>query len=77
MEEQLLIQRAIEESKQASINPDVMSYEELLALSEKLGNVSKGLASEDIERMPSYIAGASKQPCTVCYEPLKPGDRAK
>lgn len=78
MEEQLLIQRAIEESKQASpLNPDVMSYEELLALSEKLGSVSKGLAPEDIERMPSYFAGASKQPCTVCYEPMKPGDRAK
>lgn len=42
MEEQMAIQNAIEESKKATVNPDVMSYEEMLALGEKLGNVTKG-----------------------------------
>ena len=43
-EEQLLIQQAIEESKKDTVNPDAMSYEDLLALSEKLGKVAKGFS---------------------------------
>jgi hypothetical protein len=42
MEELRMLQKAIEESKKDSTNPDTMTYEELLALSDKLGHVSKG-----------------------------------
>lgn len=44
MEEQIAIQKAIEESKKATVNPDVMSYEEMLALGEKMGTVAKGFS---------------------------------
>lgn len=45
-EEQRLLQRAIEESKQdANVepDPDTMTYEQLLELEENNGKVSKGL----------------------------------
>jgi len=45
-EEERLLQRAIEESKQANPNPDNMTYEQLLELGDKLGTVSKGLTNE-------------------------------
>lgn len=49
-EEQRLLQRAIEESKNdanqdpENPNPDSMTYEQLLALEENNGKVSKGLS---------------------------------
>ena len=52
MEEQLQIQRAIEESNLQNPNPDLMSYEEMLALGEKLGKVKKGLTSDQINTIP-------------------------
>ena len=52
MEEQMAIQNAIEESKKATVNPDVMSYEEMLALGEKLGNVTKGFTQMEIDLIP-------------------------
>lgn len=52
MEEQIQIQRAIEESKKDTVNPDVMSYEDMLALGEKLGSVNKGFSPEEILLMP-------------------------
>lgn len=47
-EEERLLQRAIEESKQSdgNPNPDNMTYEQLLELGDKLGKVSKGLTKE-------------------------------
>lgn len=55
IEEQMLIQKAIDESKKGSteVNPDVMSYEELLELSEKLGTVNKGFRQEEINMIPT------------------------
>jgi hypothetical protein len=54
-----LIQRAIDESKRDSVNPDVMSYEELLDLSEKLGYVAKGFSKHEISLIPSLRIFAS------------------
>lgn len=34
-------------------NPDVMSYEQLLELSDKLGKVKKGFTKEEIETIPT------------------------
>lgn len=51
LEEQRMLERAIEESKQQSADPnsdnpntDNMSYEQLLQLEERMGHVSKGLS---------------------------------
>ncbi len=54
IEEQIAIERAIEESKRdaQNPNPDTMTYEQLLELSEKLGHVSKGFTEEEIHRIP-------------------------
>ena len=47
MDEQLQIQRALEESKRDHPpNPDQMTYEEMLALGEKMGKVNKGFTQE-------------------------------
>ena len=56
-EEQRLIQRAIEESKNDNQdpnnpNPDNMTYEQLLELEENNGKVSKGLKQEQIDAIP-------------------------
>jgi len=44
------LRRAIEESKKDGvyINPDEMSYEQMLELEEKIGTVSKGLTKDQI-----------------------------
>lgn len=41
-----MLERALEESKASEPNPDMMSYEELMALGEKLGKVAKGFKQE-------------------------------
>lgn len=51
-EEQMMLQKAIEESKKETTNADAMTYEELLALSDQLGHVSKGFSSAEIELIP-------------------------
>ena len=53
MEEQMLIQKAIEESQKESVNPDNMTYEQMLALGEKLGSVAKGFTPEEIKLIPT------------------------
>jgi len=35
-----------------NLNPDHMTYEQLLQLGERMGNVSKGLSKEDIKKIP-------------------------
>jgi len=49
----MALERAIEESKRETLNPDVMSYEQLLELSDKLGTVSKGFTEDEIKMIPS------------------------
>ena len=52
MQEQIQLQRALEESKQSNPNPDQMTYEELLELGNKLGVVAKGFKNEEIQMIP-------------------------
>ena len=50
------LQKAIEESKKdnlLAVNPDVMTYEDLVALGEKLGTVDKGFSPEEIKLIPT------------------------
>ena len=73
----MMIQKAIEESRQG--DPDHMSYEQLLALSEQLGTVAKGFSKEDIQSIPFFditndIKGKS---CPICYELFRSGEKAK
>nr|CAI30139.1 RING-finger domain protein [Zinnia elegans] len=59
---------------------DNMSYEELLALEERIGNVNTGLTEETILkhiRQKQYVVGngsARCRPCCICQEEYKDGD---
>ena len=55
-------------------NVDNMSYEELLALEERMGNVSKGLTKEQIDKLPKEKFLKSKyidDKCIVCQYEFK------
>ncbi|GMY28703.1 probable E3 ubiquitin-protein ligase RHG1A isoform X1 [Fagus crenata] len=62
------------------LDVDNMSYEELLALEERIGNVSTGLSEETILnrlRQRKHIAVGSPlegEPCCICQEEYKDGD---
>ncbi|KAK7383152.1 hypothetical protein VNO78_28823 [Psophocarpus tetragonolobus] len=63
------------------LDVDNMSYEELLALEERIGNVSTGLSEESILKhlkKKKYSAGPGSpheaEPCCVCQEEYKDGD---
>lgn len=59
---------------------DNMSYEELLALEERIGNVNTGLAEETIVKRLKpkvYVAETGQpdaEPCCICQEEYKDGD---
>lgn len=56
---------------------DNMSYEELLALEERIGNVNTGLTEENISsclKQKSYLTEADVEPCCICQEEYKNGD---
>lgn len=59
---------------------DNMSYEELLALEERIGNVSTGLTEENISsclKQKTYTSFAGQpdvEPCCICQEEYKNGD---
>ena len=60
-------------------DPDKMSYEQLLELEEKVGNVSKGLNKAQIKKIPKFIyhKNANKNidsKCVVCQYDFKNGD---
>lgn len=62
------------------LDVDNMSYEELLALEERIGNVSTGLSEETISfrlKHKKYIAVGSQaetEPCCVCQEEYNDGE---
>lgn len=56
---------------------DNMSYEELLALEERIGNVNTGLTEENISscvKQKTYITVADVEPCCICQEEYKNED---
>lgn len=60
-------------------DPDKMTYEELLELEEKVGNVSKGLNKAQIKKIPRFIYQKNKHKnieskCVVCQYEFKNGD---
>ena len=77
-EEDIQLQRAIEESKKD--NPENMTYEQLLELEERLGKVSKGLTKMQIAKIPSKLwrSGVTKQnKCSICFDEFKSMQRVK
>lgn len=42
------------------IDPDQMTYEELLELEEQMGSVSKGISKEQMERLSKLVAKGSE-----------------
>ncbi|KAL7604291.1 hypothetical protein Lser_V15G18966 [Lactuca serriola] len=56
---------------------DNMSYEELLALEERIGNVNTGLTEENISsclKHKTYATVSDIEPCCICQEEYKNGD---
>ena len=51
------------------INPDEMTYEELLQLEEKMGKVSKGLSEEQYAQLDKLKASKEDEEelCSICY----------
>ena len=60
-------------------DPDKMTYEQLLELEEKVGNVSKGLTKAQIRKIPRFIYQKNKyknidNKCVVCQYEFKNGE---
>ncbi|XP_076931682.1 uncharacterized protein LOC143596911 [Bidens hawaiensis] len=56
---------------------DNMSYEELLALEERIGNVNTGLTEENVDKhlkLKTFVGVADAEPCCICQEEYKDGD---
>lgn len=55
------------------IDPDNMTYEELLQLEERMGKVSKGITDQDYQAIPRMRAAKHQQEelCSICYEHIK------
>ena len=62
-------------------NPDKMTYEQLLAMEEKVGNVNKGLNIEKINKIPvvnfkkNYYKDNNK--CVICQDDFKDFEKVK
>ena len=76
-EEERLIQRAIEESKQDADptvpNVDNMTYEQILELEENNGKVSKGLSQSQIDSIPQrtwtkHTMNSAEDSCSICFD---------
>ena len=74
-----MLQRAIEESKRDQPDPDQMTYEQLLALEEENGKVSKGLSQQDINKIPEKVWSkvGGQHECSICFDNLKKGEKVK
>ena len=59
-------------------NVDSMSYEELLALEERMGNVSKGLSEDKIKKLSREIFSKNKfmeDKCIICQYEFEKGEK--
>ena len=88
-EEERMLQRAIEESKADmdndpnNPNPDNMTYEQMLALEDRNGKVSKGLKLSEIKKIKEKIwrrktdTTKKEETCSICFEKYKLNDKVK
>jgi E3 ubiquitin-protein ligase BIG BROTHER-like protein len=56
------------------IDPDQMTYEELLELEEKMGKVSKGISEEQFSQLNKFEAKGAEDVCSICYCSVKEGE---
>lgn len=75
--EQEMIEKAIQESLKENPNPDVMNYEQLQELEEKIGYVSKGFTDKQISQIPTKTCTSTKEDCSICLEQVKVGEQYK
>lgn len=74
------LQKAIQESMQGNPNPDMMNYEQLQELGDKIGTVSKGFTEEEIKQieeeefMPDY---GEDSKCAICLEEMEKYEMVK
>ena len=57
------------------IDPDNMTYEQLLELEDKMGSVSKGLTEEQFGKIVPIEAKGLDQVCSICYYNVKEGEQ--
>jgi len=64
-----------------NINPDQMTYEELLQLEERMGKVSKGLKPEEIKQIPKKVyqktLGKQEELCSICFSEFELGNKIR
>ena len=77
----VLASSAAEHQDPNNPNVDDMSYEQLMALGERVGKVSTGCSKEQIDSLPelTYKKGPDfkEVECLVCIEGFKDGDKVK
>ncbi|KAL4188200.1 hypothetical protein AMTRI_Chr09g22730 [Amborella trichopoda] len=69
--------------RQDDVDPDNMSYEELVSLGEAIGTQSRGLSDELISFLPTskykhggfFSKNNNHDPCVICHMEYKKGDR--
>lgn len=77
-----MLRQVMEESKQTGqiVNPDNMTYEELLELEAKQGKVSKGLPKRAIQQINSmlwYKGSTDSASCMICFDDFTARQRFK
>lgn len=77
LEEKEMMEKAIQESLKDNPNPDVMNYEQLQELEERMGFVSKGFSDIEIATIPVKICNSTKDDCSICLEAIKIGEKIK
>lgn len=89
-QEQLMIMRSIQEpqetpqvdrnTRQDDVDPDAMSYEELMGLTEALGSQNKGLTSQEMCRLPlkkfkkCCFRSTKDEQCVICQQQYEKGE---
>ena len=76
--ESMQLALALAESRNASgePNPDTMTYEELLALEERIGKVEIGLSEAEIESLPPQLSQGGEI-CTICPSEMEKNEEIK
>jgi len=64
-----------------NINPDNMTYEELLQLGERMGKVSRGLNIEEIKKIPKKVCTRKpdqpEETCSICFMEVETGTKIR
>jgi len=70
-EEQRLMEKAIQESMQENPNPDLMSYEQLNELGDKIGTVSRGFNEARLAKLRPTANFDYLEECPICIDKME------